>query len=201
MKKLFSLLLLLSFVAVSYAGDIFTNPQQYLNALETEVPLAATKANTVASYEDANHVVYVWRTQFIDSSDNHHSPPLYIGGANAANGLISVVSNATGDVNPILHYSPDDKSTWYAAITKVDLNAASSTTLYDTLGHNENADVPAFHTSRWLVIELASGSTTNQDDNIYTTVISLLKPSNQGFNQNGSVVNVSRIGKKNRSNP
>ena len=205
MKRLFlivAVLLTFSFVnqAIS-AVDVFTKPRAYLNAVDGEFPLAAGLANGVAVYETATTVTYVWRTTFIDSSNNRHSPAFFIGGVNIVDGYIRCVSSAVGDVNVLLHYSADDAATWGAITTKATLDAVSATALFDTVGIEAGADEIEFHSSRWMVVELASGSSTNQDGNVYTTTLKFLKPAGTGVNENGIVNVMGRVKNTFRANP
>jgi len=200
---LFTALFLLGLNSSLFSANdnVFPRPLVYLDARDGEVPLASAQGNAIASYEDATGVTYVWRYTFIDSSNDVFSPAMKIAGLNSTDGYVAVVSSATGDVNPLFHYSPDDRTVWYTTVTPVDLDATSSTTKYDTLGHNENTDDLAFHNARWLVVELHYGGATNAPGNIYTVTVRVNKSVGDAFNANGTPRVYGAIALSNRVNP
>ncbi len=173
MKKLVVIALtLILFSGLSFAAsaDIHNNGT-IVNGDRQGTPASG---DFVCTFESPTHVTYFWQFTFVDSSDNYHSRPLYIGDANADDGYFSAIQSATGDANIVLHYSNDDRTKW-VAITPTDLDAVSTTMVADTLGRLDGANDLTFHQARWLVVECASGSSTNQDDNIMYVTVRLKK--------------------------
>lgn len=191
MKKisLIIIVLLLSMVYSVIAADVHNRPPTYT----TEGSRPST-GDAVLYLEDELHIVYIWRFTYIDSTDAVHSPPLFMGGANIQNGRITAKQSATGDANIIMHYAADDRNTW-EIITPASLDATSSTLKSDTLGHNAGSDDLIFHAARWMIVESVGGSSTNQDGNIMTIVISLPKlyPT---LNANGTISRSAAVSKK-----
>ena len=155
--------------------------------------------NIVAAFEDYNHVTYLIRFTYVDSSDSYHSKPLYIGGCNTEDGYVMGIQSTTGDANVIYHFSADNRTNWETT-TPADLDALSGTAVGDTIGIEVGVDDIKFHTARWLVVEFASGSSTNADDNELTFVIKL-KKNNPALIPNGEAYRVARIVGSSETNP
>ena len=197
MKKLiFIALALILFSGIGFAAsaDIFNNGT-IVNGDRQGTP---SSGDFVCYFETATHVTYFWQFTFVDSSDNYHSRPLYIGHANKEDGYISFIQSTTGDANPILHYSNDDRTKW-VDVTPADLNAVSSTMIADTLGANGGNDL-AFHAARWLVVECASGGATNQDDNVMYVTVRLRKTTPTAM-YNDQFVKFARVASTSKTNP
>lgn len=195
MKKLIVFILMLASIAI--AGDIYNNGRR-VNGNTTAFPASGT--DYVAYVEDYGHITYVWQFTYIDSSDNYHSRPLYIGNANVSDGYVTAIQSTTGDANIIYHYSADDRNTWETT-TPADLDAVSNTSKPDTIGINSGVDDINFHAGRWLVIEAASGSSTNQDSNVLTFVLKLVKVTPTATLGNGDYVRLARVANGSNTNP
>ena len=195
-KLLFSILLLFLLVSMGSPADVYNIGKIYRGNTQ-KVP---TTGDIVAIYEDYSHVVYVLRYTWIDSSDNAHWKPLNIGNCNVSDGSISAIQSATGDANILFHFSADDRNSWRVNTTQPDLDAVSSTAKYDTLGYNEASDDLIFHNNRWLVVEAASGSSTNQDDNIITIVLKFKKETPTAV-YNGNYVRMAGYSNSSGTNP
>ena len=198
MKKLiFIALALILFSGLSYgaSADIYNNGR-IVNGDRQGTP---SSGDFVAYFESPTHLTYFWQFTFVDSSDNYHSRPLYIGDCNREDGYFSAIQSTTGDANIILHYSNDDRTKW-VAITPTDLDAVSSTMVADTLGQLDGANDLTFHSARWLVVECASGSSTNADDNVmYVTV--RLRKSMPVVMYNDQFVHFAKIATSSQTNP
>ena len=197
MKKLIVLFITVMLVSIVSSADIFNNGKVINGNL---TPLPASTVNYVAYFEDYGHITYIWNFTYVDSSDNYHSRPLYIGNANISDGYVNAVQSATGDANIIYHFAADNRTTWLAT-TAADMDAVSNTAKQDTIGINNGTDDIAFHAGRWLVIEAASGSSTNQDDNVLTFVVKLKKETPSPVKSNGDWVRMARIAKVSNTNP
>lgn len=195
-KLLFSFVILLLFVGMGSAGDIFNNGTIYNgNNLSQSIPATG---DIVVYFEDYSHVTYLWRFTWVDSSDNAHSRPLYVGNCNVSDAHVYVKQSATGDANIFWHHSADHRNTWQVGTTPADLDACSNTAKTDTLGIEETADDIIFHSSRWLIVEAASGSSTNQDGNI---IIKLKKETPTSVKGNGEYVKMARVATRSNTNP
>lgn len=199
MKRfLLTMFLVMVVCSLSFAGADLFNLGTVYRGNSTDVP---STGNVVAYWEDYSHVTYLFRYTWVDSSDNLHSKPLYIGNCNVSDGTISAIQSTTGDANIILHYSGDNRNTWQA-ITPLDLDQVSGTVKNDTLGYNEKSDDLAFHNARWLVIEAASGTNANQDGNILTVIVKLKKETPTALvPSTGDYVRLGRITSRSTTNP
>lgn len=136
---------------------------------------------TVTMIESETQVTYKWVFEFddftTDSTDNIHSPALFIADCNDVDGVwFSKGENAAIDVDFFLHYSADN-SNWVVGTTDADINDAAGTTAsQDTVGQAENANALYFHQGHLLVIE-ADGQNTNDLENGYdiTVIVSFTK--------------------------
>lgn len=179
--KAFKLILMLAVFSMLFAlpasgADIFNRG--------TIIDFAASGAdiddydNVMGYYETATTITYIYKATWIDSSNHLHSKPFLIAGCNDNDAYLRAIVSAASDVNPIFHYSYDNRNTWVTE-TPADLDALSSTAVGDTLGMVDLADTPAtFHSGVWMVIELTDGSTALNDDEYCTVVISLRKDVN-----------------------
>ena len=198
MKKLvFMALTLILFNGLTFAAsaDIYNNGR-IVNGDRQGTPASG---DFVAFFEDPTTVTYFWQFTFVDSSDNYHSRPLYIGDCNTSDGYISAIQSTTGDANIVLHYSNDDRTKWIA-VTPADLDAVSSTMKGDTLGYNEGGNDLVFHSSRWLVVEAASGSSTNADDNVMYITVRLIKTTPTAM-YNDQFVRFAKIATSSKTDP
>lgn len=194
MKKLIIFILMLASIAV--AGDIFNNGRIVNGNSKT----APSSGDYLIYFEDYSHITYKWVFTYIDSSDDYHSRPLYIGNVNVSDGYVTAIQSTTGDANIIYHFSADDRNTWEVT-TPADLDAVSGTSKPDTIGINSGADDILFHAGRWLVIEAASGSSTNADDNVLTFVLKLKKETPTTTLGNGDYVRLARVANASNTNP
>jgi hypothetical protein len=172
MKKfIFSLILVALIVTLSFA-----NVDRYNQG--TVIDLRAKNVsdydNCIGIFETEDQVVIVIKVTWADSSDQLHSKPIYIGDCNYADGYTNTITSAASDVNPIYHFSYDNKSTW-AITTPATLDAVSSTAVGDTIGIEAGVNDGKYHTSNWLVVEFADGSTALNDDEYIIMVIALTK--------------------------
>ena len=200
MKKLIVLSFLILGLASIVSGasaDIF-NVGKVVNG---DISGEPASGDYIAYYEDYGHITYVFQFTFVDSSDNYHSKPIYIGNANASDGYVSAVQSTTGDANVYFHYSADDRTKWVTGNVDHTLDAVSSSAKNDTLGYTEGVDDLVFHSARWMVIECASGSSTNQDDNVMTVTIKLNKSTPTSTKPNGDFVRMARVALKSNTNP
>ena len=103
MKKLIALILIFGLVQIisPASADIFNNGKVVNGNISGE----PASGDYIAYYEDYSHITYVWQFTFIDSSDNYHSKPMYIGNANTVDGYMSAIQTATGDANIFYHYT------------------------------------------------------------------------------------------------
>lgn len=191
MKKIFLFLIVLSFVSLSFAADV-PNVGTIYNGNAQTVP---TTGNIVAYWENDAMVVYKFRFTYVDSSLAYHSKPIFIGDCNVGYGYGSAIQSATGDANVILHYSSDDRNTWWSAVTPSGFDAVSSTAKSDTIGINAGVVLGIQKVSQWLVVEAVGGSSSNQDDNIFTIVLAFPK------NVVGSKFTGARVATKSNTNP
>ena len=196
MKKLiFIALALMLFNGMATSADIFNNGR-IVNGDRQGTPASG---DFVCTFESPTHVTYFWQFTYVDSSDNYHSRPLYIGDSNKEDGYISFIQSTTGDANPTLHYSNDDRTRW-VAITPTDLDAVSSTLVADTLGQIDGGNDLTFHAARWLVVECASGSTTNADDNVMYVTVRLRKTTPTAM-YNDQFVRFAKVATSSKTNP
>ena len=185
MKKLFALLTVLFLILQVQAGsDIFNGD--------------------VTIDESLSQVVVTYTCTYVDSSDKHHTVPIFIGDMNDADAYASGIVSATGDVNVIYHFSMVDNvnsetATWHTS-TPADFDALSSTAVFDSIGTEEGADVIQFHCARWMVVEFAGGGTSNQDGNIVTFIMSFTKDGDY-MTASGQPVNVARKANYSYTNP
>lgn len=183
-------------VQTAQAGDIFNNGTVYI----TNPEALPSSGDVIGVFEDVNTLVYVWRFTYVDSSDNYHSKPLYIGDCNVEDAYISCVGSTAGDVNPIAHYSSDNRTNW-TAVTLADLDATAGTAKGDTLGTNDQVnEVASYHVARWLVLEAASGSSANDDGNVFTTIIKFRKTDPKVM-ANGDYIRMGRVATRSNTNP
>ena len=197
MKKILLILVtLLVLVSMVGAGDVFNAATKFY-AYPNNIPATG---NIVAYWEDYSHITYMWRFTWVDSSNNPHSPPLYIGNCNVSDGYINAIQSATGDANIIHHFSADNRTTWLIT-TAHNMDAVSNTAKQDTIGIESAADDIGFHAARWYVIEAASGSSTNQDGNIITVVVKFKKATPTSVNSSGEYVKMARVARQSKTNP
>jgi hypothetical protein len=139
-------------------------------------------AGTVTKQESATQVTYTWVVTFndvtTDSTDNVHSPAIFIADCNDVDGVwFSKSANSAVDADGFLHFSSDN-SNWVIGTTDADLNDAFNTTTgeTDTVGIAEGANQLFFHQSHQMVIEL-DGQNTNDLENEYeiTVIVSFTK--------------------------
>jgi len=139
-------------------------------------------AGTVTKYESATQVTYKWVVTFndvtSDSTDNVHSPSLFIADLNDVDGVwLSKSENAGVDADGFLHFSSDNTN-WVVGTTDADLNDAFNTTTgeTDTVGIAEGDNQLFFHQGAQMVIEL-DGQNTNDLENEYeiTVIVSFTK--------------------------
>jgi len=199
MKKLIFIalaLILFSGIGFGASADIYNNG----TIVNGDIEGTPSSGDFVATFESPTHVTYFWQFTFVDSSDNYHSRPLYIGDCNKEDGYISFIQSTAGDANPILHYSNDDRTRWVAAITPTDLDAVSTTMIADTLGQIDGGNDLVFHSARWLVVECASGSATNRDDNVMYVTVRLRKTTPTAM-YNDQFVKFARVASTSKTNP
>jgi len=174
-KLVFAVIFLMSFLFVlpAYGDDLF-NVGTVIDFSTNDEDIDDYD-NVMGYYETATTITYIYKATWVDSSDHLHSKPFLIAGCNDNDAYLRAIVSAASDVNPIFHYSYDNRNTWVSE-TPADLDALSSTAVGDTLGCVETADTPAtFHSGIWMVIELSDGSTALEDDEYCTVVISLRK--------------------------
>ncbi len=194
-KLLFSFVLLFMLIGFVSPADVYNTGAIY--PYPNNIP---TTGNVVAYWEDYSHITYMWRFTWVDSSNNAHSKPLYVGNCNVSDGYVNAIQSATGDANIIWHYSADNRTTWQIT-TAADLNAVSNTAKQDTIGIEEAVNDIKFHSSRWLVIEAASGSSANQDGNIITVILKFKKETPTAVKSNGEYYKLARVANKSKTNP
>lgn len=143
MKKLnFIFIVLLLFAVVSFGA----NTDRFYQGTVTE--------NTVGFTQPG----YTWVVTLVqDSTDQLHSPAIFIGDMNSTDGYVTAITSAASDINVIYHCSADGV-TWYTAVTPADFDALSNSTVQDTIGIEEGTDDIAFHIANWLIIEVDGGS-------------------------------------------
>lgn len=173
MKKFFwiFIILLLSVAVSVFAGTDRFNQGKTVN-LKQSPGAIADNDNVCGYYETATTVTYVFKATWIDSSDHLHSKPFFIADMNAVDGYCRAITNAASDVNPVYHFSYDNKNTW-TTTTPHTLDALSSTAVGDTIGIELAVnDITGFHTGVWMVVEFQDGSTALNDDEycIWTAV-------------------------------
>ncbi len=195
-SKFLALLMILAFaVSTSFAADVYNVGTIYTNNPEA-IP---STGNIVAAFEDFNHVTYVYRFTFVDSSNAYHSKPIYIGGCNVDDAYRWAKQSAVGDANVILHFSADNRTNWETT-TPAGLDAVSSTAKTDTVGVQGGVDDGNFHYARWMVIEAVGGSGTNADGDIMTIVVKMRK-NDPGLLPNGKPYLVAKVARKSSTNP
>ena len=199
MNKLIVLLIVLGLATIGFgaSADLF-NVGTVVNGNIYGEPASG---DYIAYYEDYAHITYVFQFTFVDSSDNYHSKPIYIGNANSVDGYVHAIQSTTGDANIYFHYSNDDRTLWEAGNVDHTLDAVSGTAKNDTLGYTEGADDLEFHSARWMVIECASGSSTNADDNVMTVTIKLNKNVPCPVKPNGDFVRLAKVASSSNTNP
>jgi len=170
-KILIFVLMLLVFAIPAFANvDVYNVG----TVIDLKRQTLSSYANACAVYETADQVTYVFKATWVDSSDQLHSKPFYIGDLNANDAYVTVITNAASDVNPIYHFSYDNCNTWVTT-TPAGLDATSNTAKLDTIGIEVGVDDAKFHVGVWLVIEFADGSTALNDAEYCTMVISFKK--------------------------
>ena len=189
MRKLFIFLLFLAIPLLS--ADLF-NIGTIINGNVSGVP--PSSGDFLAYYDTPNSVTYIFRFTYVDSSDSYHSPPIYIGDCNATAGFIRAKQSATGDANVILHYAADDRNTW-ETVTPAALDAVSNSEKATTLTGQQ------FTNGRWLVIECAGGGANNQDGNVMTVTVELLKDMDNTLTANGKVIRCAKVARIANTNP
>ena len=195
-KLLFSFVLLLLLVSMGSTADVYNTGVIY--GYPNNIPATG---NVVAYWEDYSHVTYFWRFTWVDSSNNAHSKPLYIGNCNVSDGYVYVKQSATGDANIFFHYAADNRNTYQVGTTPADLDACSNTAKVDTIGIEETVDEILFHAARWVVIEAASGSSSNQDGNIITVILKFKKETPTAVKSNGDYARLARVASGSKTNP
>jgi len=162
-------------------------------------------AGTIAVYESHTSITYVWTLTVPalgDSAGSWHSRPMYIADCNAVDGYYVAFGTAgagTEDHNILLHYSYDNRTTWFTAITKHNMDALGATAVHDTLGIESTANVGAFHNGRWLVAEY-DGQASNESNRLFTFVATMTKDL-EVPNSSGGYIKLGRYATKNETNP
>lgn len=173
MKKYLFLFLIVVLAAFMYSADVYNRDDGYLNIVENFSSVVVQYDVTLGS----------------DSTGSQHSRPIYIADMNDNDAYVAAVTNAASDVNIIVHYSYNLR-TW-TSVTKNNLDAVSTTTLFDTLGDGATNDFQ-FHRANWLVIEADGQAGANQTDIIYITAV--FKKDVAGYTSSGVPIKVVRKG-------
>ena len=167
-------ILLVSLSVTGYSADLFNQGTIVNLATESDGDLS-TYSNVSGYYETETSVTYLFKATWVDSSDHYHSKPFFIGDCNNADAYVRAIVSAASDVNPIYHFSYDNRNTW-TVVTPATLDALSSTAVGDTLGMEAGTnDLTGFHTGVWMVVELADGSTALNDGEVCTWVATFTK--------------------------
>ena len=195
-KLLFSFVLLFMLIGFVSPADVYNTGKIY--PYPNNIPATG---NVVAYWEDYSHITYMWRFTWIDSSNNAHSKPLYIGNCNVSDGTMTAVQSITGDADLFFHYAGDNRNSWEVGTTDNDIQTVSNSVKADTVGIAETIDQILFHTARWVVIEAASGSSSNQDGAIITVILKFKKETPTAVNSSGAYVRMARVANKSKTNP
>jgi hypothetical protein len=162
-------------------------------------------AGTITIYESHTSITYVWKMTVPDGGDSTgswHSRPMYIADCNDVDGYVYAIGTGTAgteDANVIYHFSYDNRTTWYGAVTPADLDAVGATAKYDTIGVNSGVNTHEFHNGRWLVVEY-DGQTSNESNRLFTFVMTLTKDLTVSDNA-GGYVELGKYATKNETNP
>ena len=162
-------------------------------------------AGTITTYESHTSVTYVWALTVPaggDSIGSWHSRPMYIADCNAVDGYAYAIGTAgagTEDVNILYHFSYDNRTTWYGAVTPADLDAVGGTAKHDTIGINSGVNTHAFHNGRWLVVEY-DGQTGNESNRAFKYVVTMTKDL-EVSDSSGGYIELGRYATKNNTNP
>ena len=159
----------------------------------------------ITPYDSYTSVVYVWKMTVPaagDSIGSWHSQPMWIGDCNDVDGYCYAVGEGTAgteDINLIYHFSYDNRTTWFTAVTPHNYDALGSTAVHDTMGIESTANVGAFHNGRWLVVEY-DGQATNESNRLFTYVVTMTKDATITDNA-GGYVKLGRYANKSETNP
>jgi len=174
MKRFFILIFLMLMVTLGWSADYYN-------------------VGTVTVYETYTQIIYKWAFTFADalydSTDSIHSPSLLIGDANDADGYIVCKASAASDVNLLYHTSMDN-NTWLLHTADGDVDAASSTAKFDTLGIYNGTNDIKYHANKFLVIE-ADGQTGASNDNGVTWVVTVSVTKDLDDQNNGQPIKMS----------
>ena len=132
MKRIFSFVLIFAIIFAfnfAFAGDKYVTVPVIKNHLGGMTLKVTFPANS-------------------DSTGSQHTDAIFIGNVNDNDAYFKVITNATSDINVIVHFS-NDLTTWKAT-TASTIDAISNTAEYDTLG---GRILTAFHKYSWMVIE------------------------------------------------
>lgn len=146
---------------------------------------------TVTVEETYNLVVYTWvYTIPADSTDQMHSPAMFIGDCNGAYGYAGSEVSAASDVNLFWHFGQGD--IWYSRVTPAGLDASTNSAKYDTIGVTTGTDDLSFNMARYLIIEADGGGSTADPGEIVTVSLSFVKVNNF-MDSVGRMVEIGRV--------
>lgn len=155
--KRFSFLLIILLLAVS----VFANVDRFYQG-------------TVTVEETFTSVTYKW-TYVVPTlyTDQMHSPAMFIGDMNDADGMVTTLVDAASDINIVYYFGTGPS--WYTAVTPADLDAISNSTVTDTIGIEVGTTSYAFDMGTWLIIQADGGSAACTAGETVIIVITLRK--------------------------
>jgi len=174
MKSFFILIFLMLMLTMGWSADYYN-------------------VGTVTVYETYTQIVYKWAFTFTDalydSTDSIHSPALLIGDCNDADGYVYTKASAASNVDLLLHTSMDN-SVWNLHTADNEQDDLSSTAVFDTIGiYNATNDI-AFHSMKFLVLEM-DGQTGTGNDSGQTWVVAVVFTKDLDAQNNGQPIKMS----------
>lgn len=159
------------------------------------IPLFAANTDrfyqgTVTVTETASKVVYKWVVTIVDSSDQYHSPPLFIGDCNYSMKASAIVS-AASDIN--VYYNFGTGKIWWARVTASNLDTVSSSYKYDT----QTVSLYSMSRANYVVLEIDGGGTAANTGEVVTIEASFLK--NYFYTQGDDFRRIGRVVRQNVS--
>ena len=129
---------------------------------------------TVTIEESFTSVTYKWvYTVPAEATDQMHSPAIFIGDMNDADGMVTTLVDAASDINIVYYFGTGPS--WYTAVTPADLDAISNSTVTDTIGIEVGTTSYAFDMGTWLIIQADGGSAACTAGETVIIVITLRK--------------------------